>query len=69
MTDPAIAERLTRIEMLLEQLVRKKRVQRAKGVKRARSVAERVAADIQSRPTELQRAAARKALLRGARSR
>ena len=62
------AERLTNIECLLEQVLRELRGRRRAGVKRTRTVAERALLAVQSnpeyQPTELQIAAARRALRR-----
>lgn len=65
--DPQTAVRLAHIESLLMQVLRELRARRSRAAKRTRTVAERaydraVASPIQ--PTELQRAAARRAIAR-----
>lgn len=54
--------RLARIEGLMEQVLRELRGRRQRGVKRGRTVVQRAAAAITYQPTELQMAAARRAL-------
>jgi hypothetical protein len=58
-------DRLDRIEQLLGELVRKRKVANRAGRKRGRTVAERAAAEVRYRPTELQMAAARKRVRAG----
>ncbi|MEY4581113.1 MAG: hypothetical protein RL701_5816 [Pseudomonadota bacterium] len=56
--------RLTKIEALMIQVLDELRRRRGGRVRRTRSVAERAASTVNYKPTELQMAAARRALLR-----
>jgi hypothetical protein len=58
------SRRLAHIEGLLEQVLRELRGKRRRGTKRGRTVAQRQAAAVTYTPTELQMAAARRALRR-----
>jgi hypothetical protein len=65
--DPELNERLVRIEGLLSQLIKDVRASKVRGIKRSRAVGERAVehaqkADPRYRPTDLQRAAARRIL-------
>lgn len=60
----ALAERLDRIEHLLEQVLSESKRRKRRGGKRAATVAQRAALSVESQPTELQRARARRALAR-----
>ena len=64
MIDPDTNARLARIEGLMEQVLRELRERRRRGAKRARSIADRIASEVRYQPTELQIAAARRALLK-----
>jgi hypothetical protein len=64
MIDPDTNTRLARIEGLMEQVLRELRERRRRGAKRARSIADQIASEVRYQPTELQIAAARRALLK-----
>ena len=64
MIDPDTNARLARIEGLMEQVLRELRERRRRGAKRARSIADQIASEVRYQPTELQIAAARRALLK-----
>ncbi len=56
-------ERLDSIESLLAQVLRESRARKRKGAKRGGTVAQRAAAGVAYRPTELQRAFVRRKML------
>jgi len=58
------AARLARIESLVDEVLRELRASRRRGIKRGRSIAQRAADAVRYQPTELQIAAARRALSR-----
>jgi len=60
----SIPERLARIEELLEQLLRTQKAKRRGEKRRAATIARRVAAEVTYQPTDIERAAARRALRR-----
>jgi len=67
--DPELSARLATLEGLMAQMLKELRGRKLKGMKRARSVAARAVEHAESdelryKPTELQRAAARRALRR-----
>ena len=64
MIDPETNARLARIESLMNEVLVELRARRRRGIKRARNVVQRAADTVRYQPTELQIAAARRALSR-----
>jgi len=64
--DSELSARLTDLESLLTQVLKELRGRKTRGAKRSRSVAERATerAELRYKPTELQIAAAKRALAR-----
>lgn len=64
MIDADTNARLATIESLMNEVLRELRARRRRGIKRGRTVVQRAANEVRYQPTELQVAAARRALSR-----
>lgn len=62
--DAELSERLTRVEALLQELLRECRAKRKQGAKRARTIAEHTTRIATTRATDIERAKARKIMKR-----